>query len=388
VNDLEKIFMNKNMPLDNIKEITQDALFFSLFLRMKREMKDISAKSYLSLFMKQLSSLFLLELMRVLQEFEGVNIKDIFKKFDKYNQKLKNERNKIKLKIKDSDTIKNKTNNMGIDFNTLTYDINIFLNSSNKLLYFNFEEFAEDEDFLFWDTLFVVPEMVLQIILKKDLDEIFEEPTKNFDVITNLLEKNISSKCYAYSTYKLFNKKSNLDNEDKNLILYRYRLIESIILVCIIFFNFGDLVMIYSDHPELNFSFKDYLRKLKSLVIDIVGNDLMELNTNFSKGVLKKINSVIPENFYSVNRKVRNNIHYKSNYSIITDEDKKILDEYQNKYLDIVSEEFGQCLNIVLDKEFLVMNKVLEEYRNIGMTTDEIQENYEDLYIKYWNQLD
>lgn len=372
----------KDIPKENLNEIIQDALFFTLFLRIKKNMSNEWAKVYMVMFLKQVASIFLWEFATVLEEYGGLPRSKIYPEKEKYNNLIKDERGKIKQRVKNSNLMKSKIDGMGIEYNNLIYDLNIVLNDNGRLLDFNFEGYNENEDIAFWNGVFLFPETVLKIASLGDLDSLFEGTIKSLKPFTDILEKNISGTPSSYSSNKLFKNCDDLNDEDKTLILFRYRLVESISLIGEAFPKVE--ISLVSD--TLNLSLKRYLRKYRALVIEIIGKELMALDTIYSDNLLESIHPNVPKTFYSINRKLRNNIHYTEVIKNLTDKENELLDKYQHVYLGIITGSFNKCLSIELDDEYQIANEILKECREKGMSFEETKEIYEELFLEKWHK--
>lgn len=274
---------------------------------------------------------------------------------------------------------------MGIDFKKLVYDMNIVLNDSN-LIDMNFETFNEDNDLEFWNGVFSILEDVSECIIKtiSNKTRALEKQFKLFDLYAvdfyNKITSNISLKRYSYSTYKLFSLTTNLSEIDKIFILYRYRLVSSVEFIQKIFDGYN-----YDMEFEKMFfiKFENYIRKIKALVIEIVGKDLMKMNSQYSKEVLKNIKEAITEKeFYSLNRKIRNNIHYLHTNSL-TNKELEVVDRNQEKYLKVIRNSFYENIFIDIDNECVQMTNFLKECERLGLTDEEIKKDYERKYLSF-----
>ena len=132
-----------------------------------------------------------------------------------------------------------------------------------------------------------------------------------------------------------------------------------------------------------NLDFKNYIRKYKSIVICIVGDELLKMNTKFSNNILVEINHKVDKKFYSINRRMRDNIHY-SEISIFSKDEIDFLDKNQNIYLDIIYKHFVDNMNLDINDDDILMTNFLKCCREKGLTHDQIKKNFEDLYLKYY----
>lgn len=369
-----------------ICEIMQDTYFFYMILELKRKLNDIESKSYLTMFIKGLAITFTYELSVCLEKC-GILDKNTFFK-PNMKKRVREERQWLHQDITNSRKMKNKISEMGLNFDELVYDLNLIV-KDDKILDMNFEEFGEDQDLDFWNSVFYLNEQTMETIFKV-FDEKFKiEISKPLYEVTNqyLTQKILNSvKCkidgtrYSYSSFKLFSKSENLKIVDKVFILYRYRLVSSIIMIDKIFK--GNELKV-SIEPLFNLDFNKYLRKYRALVICIVGNDLMKMNTLFSKTILNAINDKIDEKFFPLNRKMRDNIHY-SVINNFSDEDLLYLDEMQYAYLDIIYNYFIDNMNLNINDDDILMTNFLNCCKEKELTTEEIKANYEKLYLEYY----
>lgn len=370
---------NKNIPLESINEMVQDAFFFTFFLRMKRGLENIEAKSYLAMFIKGMSSVFIYEFIKFLEQYDLFDSDTVFIGNEDMLKKIQSERQWLKKTIYNSNTVKKNIEEMGIRFDEFLYDINVII-KDNNMLDFNVVGFNEQEDMEFWNYMFYTPEKFLTTLLKdKDWDDMFTGMLNELSSCILELDNMISGKRYSYSSCNLFGKNNDLNDLDKIFTLYRFRLVESIRKISNIFDSY-DIVM--SDNSVFQFTLKKYLRKFKAIVIDVVGHDLMNIKTKSSKDILSIINDLIPQNFFPINRKVRDNLHYK-HIAKLTDEENDLLDKCQKIYLDVVSDFFSKIININIDEECLTMTGFLEECSELKMSKEYMFENYEELYINY-----
>ena len=242
----------KVMPLANLNEIAQDCIFFCLFIEIKKKIKDMSSKYYLSEFIKQLSSIFFREMEIAIKYYESEYQSS--EEYADFFRKARNERNKIKKSVVNSQTSKRKINELGIDYNEEIYDMQIFVNTYGELLDFNIEEYNEykDEDFNFWNNLYLFPRKILEKSLDRNWDDEFKALINYLSQIIDEIERQTTNEEYSYSSFRLFKNSSNLTNEDKTFILFRFRLLKSILLFDNILSK-GNISMVNSDNRVFNF---------------------------------------------------------------------------------------------------------------------------------------
>ncbi len=373
----------KNIPINTIGEILQDSFYFSLLLHIKRSIKDIEIKNYIVMFVKGLSIIFVYELSLFLEEYNLLEKNQYFK--INMKDRVYNERQWVHQCVVNSEKMNLKLDKMGIDFENLIYDMNIILNNS-KLVDMNFETFNEDNDLNFWNSVFSILEDVSECIIKAISNEAMslEKQFKLFDShavdFYSRIANDISLERYAYSTHRLFSLATNLSEIDKIFILYRYRLVSSIEFIQKIFDGYNYDI----EFENLFFiKFENYIRKIKALVIEIVGKDLMKMKSKYSNEVLENIKEAITEKeFYSLNRKIRNNIHY-LHTSSLTNKELEVIDRNQEKYLKIIRNSFQKNIFINIDNECVQMTNFLKECERLGLTDEEIKKDYERMYLSF-----
>lgn len=210
---------------------------------------------------------------------------------------------------------------MGLNYNNKVYDINIILRN-NEFFGMNYEDFMDkidEEDYEFWETLFDFPRRTLNAFITSlkiniNLCDVFEENSQLLSQYALKVESNLLCNRYAYSSHNLFLNSKLLDITDKVFILYRYRMISSVnnIEAALPSFNIniGDNCVV---------SLTKFFRKYKALIIEIIGEELKNMNTTFSNDIKYSLNSHIKNSgFWSLNRALRNNLHYVKTQSPVT----------------------------------------------------------------------
>lgn len=375
------------IPLTNFNEILQDAFYFNLFLNIRKKMVSGEAKHYIFIFLKGLSTLFSRELLILFEKYDEIFPTDI-NKYKEANKKIRDKRQWVNHTIRNSSTIRNKILNNGIDFDKQIYDITIFV-KDGELLDIIFEENIEEEDIELWKDLYSFPRFILYKKMgnHKTLDMVFRELTDKTNKNIMVFEEKISGKEYYYSVNRLFRDNKSLEIEDKIFILYRYRLIKSILLINSLFDKIS--VFFPSDEFSISFNAKDYLRKVKAVIINLLGKDLLEMKTEYSNSILSEFsNKILEPDFYKINRKARGNIHYAKIINL-SDVEKEILDKYQDEYLNILIESFDKNIKLVIDDETITLTGFLNECNAKGISIEQLREDYseyEKLYLSYYDK--
>lgn len=379
MNEEDKI---KDIPINLIGEILQDSFYFSLILHIKCYINDTEIKRYFVMFLKGLASIFAYELALFLKEYKLLEINDYFRPGMK--KKVFEERQWIHQCVVNSNKMSLKLNEMGINFDELVYDMNVVLNNE-ELFDMNFEEYNENDNLEFWNGVFSILQDVSNCIINTITSMTIEEQFKLFDDnakdFYDNIQKSTLLKRYSYSAYKLFSLSPNLTNIDKIFILYRYRLITSIKYIEEIFKKYN-----YDMNFEKLFfiKFENYIRKIKALFIDIIGNDLMKMETSYSADLLKSINDNINEkNFFVLNRKLRNNVHYVQT-TILSNDELKIVNKNQDIYINLLIDSFSRHIFIDIDSECIQMTNFTKECERKGLSKKDVDLNYEKLYLRFY----
>ncbi len=376
--------MKNGWSLETIYEVIGDLVCFELILKTKTLIKDVEVKLYLAHFLKLLAPIYVYEIANSLQNLGIMSKSDFFN--PGMDKKIQAERMKaIKRVIVNSSQNREIAQEMGLNFNSKVYDINIILRN-NELLETNYEDYIDkidEENFEFWESLFGFPRRILNAFTKNlkldinSLDE-FEENSELLNHYASEVESKLLCSRYAYSTYSLFLNAKQLEKADKIFILYRYRMLSSVnnIESALPTFNIniGDDCIV---------SFKKFFRKYKALIIEIIGAELKNLNTAFSNDLKKSIDSQITNNeFWALNRSLRNNLHYEKTQSLTQDE-LNIIDEFQDIYLETINTHILNNLNIKIDKECITMTNFLKACQTKGLSKNDIVKYYYFYYLKF-----
>ena len=106
---------------------------------------------------------------------------------------------------------------------------------------------------------------------------------------------------------------------------------------------------------------RTFMRKWKAVIIEIIGNEIKGLNTDFGERTKTEIEQQITnKSFFPLNRKIRNNLHYRM-VENLSSEEISIIDCYQNLYLQIFESTISKQLNISIDKECKNMTNFLRK---------------------------
>ena len=210
----------KKINSNSLNEILQDSFYFSILLHLKKQISNIEGKNYFVMFIKGLACVFMYELSVFFKEYNILDTKKFYTYFDK--KTVMEERQWIKQCIVNSELMYKKIKDMGLDFNVFAYDMNVIKNK-NKLLDTNFENFNENEDLNFWESIFSITQTISNEIFKLltnntillgDVLNVVDDKIKDFE---NKNKDFLEIERYSYSVYKLFSKSYGLNEKDKFL---------------------------------------------------------------------------------------------------------------------------------------------------------------------------
>lgn len=315
-----------------VNEILNDAFWLGYILEIKRGITDYSKKEILSSFLIFFSSIFVEETVKsnygILSGKRKITLKEI--------EELRNYNLKYSPSTK-SFNINEVIQEMGIDFEHYTFDIILSLNDNN-LLDINFRNwnFNKSSNFELLDGIVATPLRWIEIIMP-DIYIALKETLQNIcNIHINKINTcNIYRK--SYSSYKLFN--NDINKDDKLYILQRYGLIKTTV-----FIENTIEDNISFDIGKFHFNFKNYITKAKSIILEMLWNDKKSNKSiNIINDIFELNKKDISDNFYAINRKCRNNLHY-SDYHYISKKDYEILINNQTKYLNNILLVFDEYI--------------------------------------------
>ena len=100
-----------------------------------------------------------------------------------------------------------------------------------------------------------------------------------------------------------------------------------------------------NEGKNIKVSFDNFLIKVKAELIELLWNDKCQNRIPFLNKITDNYPQEISEDFFSINRKCRDNLHY-GFYNELTKEELNILNKYQDLYLNYVIAEFEKNLKI------------------------------------------
>lgn len=310
-------------------EMINDSFWLGIILSTEDKLKDTTLKFIISDFLVFFSSIFCEESIKY--KFGG--IKEDFNATEKEIKEIRN------LYLKDCPSFESKTSKkiideMGINYDTTVYDSVLFF-ANNNLIDINSRTWKnrEKEKHDLFGGIVLSPRKWIKNSYPQfspffeDIRETYVNYfIKRFDSI------NMSYK--SYSTHRLF-QKSNITSNEKTYILQRLGLLKTIIMISNTFGN-GNFIS-NSEDNKFKISFDNYLLKVKATIIEMIWNDYKQNKEKLP--ILSKIVDNYPKDicsdFFKINRKCRDNIHY-GFYNDISEEEIAILNQYQEKYINYV----------------------------------------------------
>lgn len=316
-------------------EILNDSFWLGIILTIEDKIINEEYKYILSDFLLFFSSIFCVETINY--RFGEIKNKNFIK--DSEIKKLRKSYLK-KCPLYSSKDISAIIKEMGINFDEYVFDIVVFL-LNDELIDINSRMWNKRK----WDlynSIIMSPRNWIKNCLPEN-NEIFERLRETYveEFISRFNKKRIIKK--SYSTYKLFD--NTLSYNEKVYILQRIGLIKTILMISNEFCN-GNYIKI-NEKEGLCLNFNKFLIKAKATIIELIWNDNKSNDIPVLKDIMEKISYEMDENFYKLNRKCRDNIHY-GFYNKINDIQYKELSCMQDFYLNYVVKEFEKKLNLKL----------------------------------------
>ena len=175
----------------------------------------------------------------------------------------------------------------------------------------------------------------------QQLNDMFEEIRKPYvDEFVKKFDKKIIT-FKSYSSKKLFDNK--LSKDEKIYIMQRIGLLKTTMYFSKILGNANFITI--NGESNIKVSFDNFLIKVKAELIELLWNDKCHNNIPFLDKIIENYPKEISEEFFPINRKCRDNLHY-GFYNELTEKELNILNEYQDLYLNYVIVEFEKNLKI------------------------------------------
>lgn len=324
-------------------ETINDSFWLGIILTVENSITDYQMKNILSSFLLFFSSIFCQE---IVQYKLG---KIIDPKLT--NEMLKKMRNSY-LKdcpLYDSKNIKKIIKEMGINFDK-GRKFDIVLNLINdELIDINSRNWNinKNGNFEIYNGIIVSPRKWIKNQMSKELNDLFENLRKNFvnEFIDKFNKIKIVSK--PYCSKRLFN--IDLSYNEKIYILQRIGLIKTIKLISSIL-GYKEF-SIKKDANGFYLNLNIFLIKIKATLINMLWNDRQKNNIPFLNEILNNLPNELNENFFIINRKCRDNIHY-GFYNNLKTDDYVFLEKNQNIYINYIIEELNKRITYTFDKKY------------------------------------
>lgn len=371
--------------MDTVYELLNDMLCFEFMRSIMVRMKNHEAKAYVSAFLKFYAPVFVHELVGALDKL-GIVPKSEQCSLDVQNF-IKTERQRaLKDVIANSTRAPNAVKEMGLDFSQEVYDINVIVHDKT-LLDTNFGTYTDPlENIDLWNKLFATPKGLLSVFAKAfsernsalDLHAIWQAIEDELDTYAHRADEALSCKRYSYSSCRLFKSAPELTLNDRIFILYRFCLISSASIVPNII---PSLLLKLGEESIVDTA--RFFRKYRALVIEILRPEYKALSTPFTDKILADLETDVTEkSFFSLNRSIRNNVHYETT-NVLSDEQITIVDRYQSVYLDTVMKHFMSCMTIDIDKQCLSVTAYFNACMDKGMSKEDVSRHALLRYIVY-----
>ena len=379
---------DNKIDMNSFYEILQDNISMVILEKILNGFKCIESKNAIEEFIADFSPVLIYEAYIFFKK-KGLATKDNFYNNEKLRKKVEDYRMlTTKKRVPNSEYIHDIKENMGIDFKNDIFDINVVA-LDNVIRRFNFSEYNKIEERDFLGSCYLTNAEFSKITFKNltvfsvddyknILNKIIEECMNDIKKLEVLLSGNR----YSYRSSKLF-LEADITEVDKYFILYRLNMIV-ILIELEKFFEKNNFTI--SANENIICDVHMFFSKIIALEIEILGNDIRNMNTNFSKSIQKKLDETLlkkNKNFYSLNRKLRNNIHYEK-VDIIDEASYKELIKLQKEYLNIIYEEIKNKLHFNLDEEDILLSEFFKYCNDNNIEKDEIDRNYENYYTQYY----
>ena len=291
-------------------EILQDLFTIFACFKTQEKVKNPFVQELYGYIMVYFYSVFLHELFQANLIDNNTNCENIKKLVKDFRQRFLKQEALIEGKLTNKII-----NEMGLDFQHFVYDLVLTTDKKDQsILYavnlglWDLEHIEKDKVELF-NANAQVPEILVKKILynfgnKEDIDLLVEKFEKIFEGMAAKVEAEMQPIKYPYSSGILF-VGNELSEQDKILILFYYSYFLLFIIV-------DDLVPpLKFEIGEITIDIKRSLMKLKAMLIENFGKNIMKIDTPMVNNLKNKIDESFGESkVFQLNRKLRNNIHY------------------------------------------------------------------------------
>ena len=325
-----------NISIKISLEILNDSFWLGIILTTEEKIQDLTMKALLTDFLLFFSSSFCEE--SIIYRFGGVRDSNYVS-----NNQLKELRKRYfkKCPLYSSKSMKKIIGEMGIDFDNYVFD-NVLFYVGNELIDINSRTWRNKskENFDLYNGIILSPRRWIKNLFPQ-LNDMFEEIRKTYvdEFVKRFGKKTITFK--SYSSKKLFD--NNLSKDEKIYIMQRIGVLKTTMYFFKLFGN-GNFITI-NEEKNIKVSFDSFLIKVKAELIELLWNDKCNNDIPFLDKILDNYPKEINSEFFSINRKCRDNIHY-GFYHELTNEELNILNKYQDLYLKYVIKKFEEHLKI------------------------------------------
>ena len=380
--------LDKNIDIHSLYEILQDNFSIIVLGKVLNKFQNLEAKIAIEEFISDFSPVLIYEAYFYLKNNNLIEEEKFYRSEELKNKVRDYRMLTTKKKIKESEYIETITKKMGIEFDEDVYDINVIV-KDNKVKRFNFAEYNKKKEKNFIEMCYLTNEEFSKICFKEIVKLSDSDYTKIINDILDQksgeikkLEERLSGIRYSYKSSKIF-KNSNIMEDDKIFILYRINILQTIIELREFF---RKVEIIASIDNKVILDVNKFVNKIIALEIDILGNDIRTLNTEYIAKLQKNLDRKMlqgTKDFYSLSRKIRNNIHYEKIEKLDMNTYNNIV-FLQDNYIDLVYDIMIKELFFYLDEDDILMNNFFKYCIENNISQEEIELNYENYYTQYY----
>ncbi len=338
----------KRLEKPAIFEMLQDFVFLDCVFTIKRQLSKVEDKMVLGL----PAFCGLSVLLHELSKDRCIFNKDIDIKYVKFLREVRTLFLK-QLPTQNSNTIKNTVSEMGIDLHNYVFDIIVSSNPLGEIYDINFQSFKLNN--LMCNNYEMCEELAMfpRNISKKFFNELGVNYNSFMETIYKYIQEKIAQGTFiynadskTYATSLLFKESSNLSDQEKYYILYRYSLIKSFYLLR----KVPDITLkLPNKNDEYLISTSFSAIKFQAMLICLLGDDFKDeflKDTSLIVEIKASLDKVIENKdfFYKKNRAIRNNIHYYK--AKISNDDYVFVGAYQELYFKAVLGVIEKYLNV------------------------------------------
>ncbi|CAM4167136.1 hypothetical protein [Erysipelothrix aquatica] len=299
------------MQVATFVEIVNDLWFTSQILELKKQLTNDYQKELMGLFLIEQSTIVVHEMIKLfgVDEKSGNYIDGTVIDLAKYTKRMR------KSLLKKSSSGRSHTklrSTLQIDLTNDDYDLTVMVDRDDIIYDIIYIHANAPENFENNDRLVSQPPILLYFIL----NEVFKVPGEKLflDHVNKMFSKEIFRKLideldsqeftnFPKSSQDIFN--LDATSSDISFLLTHYR---RVFTICRIseYFKAQNLKI-----GKLKLSFDRYMTKVYSVAIVLIGNDCLTQEINYANEFSDLISQKLEPTFFSQNREMRNNIHYK-----------------------------------------------------------------------------